>query len=216
MTVSSVVRVVAVAVLISLSGGCKSTYYSVWEKLGYEKRDILVSKVKDARDDQEAAKKQFQTTLERFQDVTHFNGGDLEVRYKKLSSEYDACEARAADVNKRIQSVEDVASDLFKEWQEETKEYTDPDLRRSSEQKLEETRARYEKFIGIMKTAAGKMHPVLAAFKDQVLYLKHNLDAQAIASLQTTSAGIESDVGKLIQDMQASIDEANAFIGQMK
>ena len=66
-----------------------------------------------------------------------------------------------------------------------------------------------------MKQASGKMDPVLSAFHDQVLFLKHNLNAQAIASLQTTAAGIEQDVAALIKDMENSIKEADAFINQM-
>ena len=205
-----------VFVILTAMGGCQSTYYAAWEKLGYAKRDILVSRVKDARDDEQEAKKEFQTTLQKFQEVTHFNGGDLEAEYKKINSQYEACEAQAATVSKRIKSVEKVAADLFKEWESELSQYTDEKLKSASQQKLMETRARYEKLIGVMKGAEQRMQPVLAAFKDQVLFLKHNLNAEAIASLQTTSAGIETDVARLIKDMEASISEANSFISQMK
>ena len=196
--------------------GCKSAYYATWEKLGWAKRDILVDRVKDARDDQDAAKKQFKTTLERFQEVTNFQGGDLEAKYNKLKSEYDACAGRVNDVKKRIASVESVANDMFAEWKDELKQYQSDELRKSSEQKLNETKDRYNQLITVMKKAEGKMDPVLKRFNDQVLYLKHNLNAQAIASLQTTAAGINTDVTALIKDMEASIAEADDFIKQMK
>jgi len=67
-----------------------------------------------------------------------------------------------------------------------------------------------------MKNAEGKMEPVLKTFKTQVLYLKHNLNAAAIASLQTQVVGIQGDVDQLIKDMERSINEANSFISQMK
>ena len=209
------VRLVALCVLLLAVTGCKSAYYNTWEKLGWAKRDILVDRVEDARDDQEAAKKQFKTTLERFQEVANFQGGDLEAKYKKLNGEYEDSVGAAEDVSKRIKAVETVAGDMFKEWQEEIKQYTNAELRRSSEEKLRDTRQRYNQLIGVMKQAEGKMQPVLAAFKDQVLYLKHNLNAQAVSSLQATAAGIESDVATLIADMERSIAEANTFINQM-
>jgi hypothetical protein len=209
------VRLFAACALLLVGGGCKSAYYNTWEKLGWAKRDILVDRVEDARDDQAEAKKQFKTTLERFQEVTNFQGGDLEEKYKKLNSEYEDSVGAAEDVSKRIKAVETVATDMFKEWQEEIKQYSSAELRRSSEEKLRDTRQRYNQLIGVMKQAEGKMKPVLAAFKDQVLYLKHNLNAQAVSSLQATAAGIESDVGRLIADMERSIAEANAFINQM-
>ena len=202
--------------LVVGGGGCKSAYYGAWDKMGWAKRDILVDRVKDAKEDQEAAKKQFQSALEQFKAVTNFEGGDLEAKYKKLNKEYEASESRAADVRKRIASVDSVAQDLFKEWQKELAEYDNAELKRSSEEKLRETRTRYDQMYGAMKNAEGKMEPVLKTFKTQVLYLKHNLNAAAISSLQTQVAGIQGDVDRLIKEMEASINEANSFIAQMK
>ena len=196
--------------------GCESAYYGAWEKLGWAKRDILVDRVEETRDSQNAAKEQFQTTLERFQSLTNFSGGELESKYKQLNSAYESCKGRAKDVTAKIDAVEDVAKDMFSEWKEELSEYSDSAMRSSSEQKLRETQRRYDELIDLMRKSEQRMQPVLAAFKDQVLYLKHNLNAQAISSLQNTATSIETDVAALIKEMDASIAEANEFIKQMK
>lgn len=212
---ATLLRVSLPLLLLTLSA-CSSTYYAAWKKLGYEKRDILVSRVKDARNDQQAAKDQFQTTLQRFRAVAGTPEDSLQKRYDKLSADYDSCESRAKAVHERVASVDKVANDLFAEWQSELGQYQNQDLRRSSEQELHDTQARYAQLIAAMRRAEDKMQPVLTAFHDQVLYLKHNLNARAIASLQTTQAGIESDVSALIRDMDNSIAEANAFISDMQ
>jgi hypothetical protein len=196
--------------------GCQTAYYDVWQKLGYEKRDILVSRVQSGRDAQDTAKKQFATTLQEFQSITSFNGGDLEAKYNKLNAAYNDCESRAQAVSDKINSIDKVAQDMFTEWNSELSQYQNPDLRHSSEQKLQDTKERYAQLIAIMRKSEASMKPVLGAFHDQVLFLKHNLNAAAIASLQTTAAGINVDVQKLIDDMNASIKEADSFIGQMK
>ena len=196
--------------------GCESAYYGAWEKMGWAKRDILVDRVEETRDSQNAAKEQFQTTLERFQSLTNFSGGELESKYKQLNSAYESCKGRAEDVTEKIDAVEDVAKDMFAEWKEELQEYSDASLRSSSQQKLRDTQKRYDELIGLMRKSEQRMQPVLGAFKDQVLYLKHNLNAQAISSLQATAANIETDVAALIKEMDASIAEANEFIKQMK
>ena len=201
--------------LVSLNG-CRSTYYAAWEKLGWEKRDILVDRVQAARSDQEKAKTEFQTTLQHLRAVAGTPEDSLQSQYDRISSDYDACASRAKKVHDRIASVDSVAHDLFKEWQSELAEYHSDDLRRSSEQKLSETQARYAQLLAAMKKAESKMQPVLDAFHDQVLFMKHNLNARAIASLQTTQASIESDVAALIKDMDNSINEANSFIQQMQ
>ena len=202
--------------LILLIAGCQTAYYDVWQKFGYEKRDILVSRVQSGRDAQDTAKKQFATTLQEFESITNFNGGDLEAKYDKLNAAYTDCESRAQAVTDKINSIDRVAQDMFTEWNNELSEYQNPDLRRSSQQKLEETKQRYAQLIAVMRKSEASMQPVLGAFHDQVLFLKHNLNAQAIASLQNTAAGINTDVQKLIDDMNASIKEADSFISQMK
>ncbi len=94
-------------------------------------------------------------------------------------------------------------------------QYTNENLRNSSKQKLDQTRYRYAQLIGTMKSAEKKIAPVLSAFRDQVLFLKHNLNAQAIASLHEGLASVEADIGTLIEEMEASIAEADAFIKSM-
>lgn len=209
-------RGVGLMACLLLLAGCGSVVDLAKQEMGYPKRDILVSNVKTARNDEDAAKQQFQTTLQQFQAVTHFNGGDLETEYNKLNYQYETCESRATAVRDQIDRVEKSAARLFEEWQSELAQYSNPDLRRRSEAELNETKTRYARLIGVMKEASKRMDPVLAAFKDQVLFLKHNLNAAAIASLSTTASGIDADVSKLIKDMEASIAEADSFVSQMK
>ena len=195
--------------------GCKSIYYGTLEQFGYEKREILVDRVEDARDKQEDAKEQFTTALEQFKAVVNFDGGDLEDMYKKLDRDYQRSEKAAGAVSDKIESVESVAAALFREWEAELDEYSDPKTRATSESMLRDTQRRYEKLVDAMRRAEATMQPVLSAMKDQVLFLKHNLNAQAISSIQGSAAEIEQDVEKLIAEMERSIAEANAFIDQM-
>ena len=185
------------------------------EKFGVHKRDIMVDRVEEARDSQEDAKEQFQSALEQFTTVLDFKGGKLEDKYKTLQAEYDKSEAKAADVTKRIDAVEDVSEALFDEWENELDQYTNSSLRRDSERKMVQTRRQYEQLIKAMRKAEAKINPVLRAFHDQVLYLKHNLNAQAIASLQSELVTVEDDIADLVQEMEKSIGEANSFIKTM-
>ena len=210
------IRITLTALLASVLLGCSSANYAFWDKFGYEKRDILVSRVEKAKTEQEGAKEEFKTTMEKFKELTNFQGGELESKYKKLSSEYESCDSRAKAVTERINAVDAVAKDMFKEWKQELSEYQNAELKHASQQKLDDSQARYNQLIALMRKSEEKMKPVLTAFHDQVLFLKHNLNAQAVSSLQGTAAGIENDVQALIKDMEASINEANAFITQMK
>ena len=198
-----------------LLAACSSAYYKAMETFGVEKRDILVDRIEEGRDAQQEAKAEFQSALQAFKATTGFQGGDLEAVYEKLDGRLQDCDARARGVRGRIEAIEDVASDLFAEWKQEAGQYSDPKLRAQSEQMLRDTRERYGSLVAAMKKAEATMEPVLSAFRDQVLFLKHNLNAQAIASLAGNVASIEDDVARLVADMEASIAEADAFIRSM-
>jgi len=195
--------------------GCSSAYYGTMEKLGYHKRDLMVNRVESARDAQQEAKEQFESALEKFSSVLKVDGGELKEKYDQLKTAYDKSNARAETVRDRIEAVEDVSEALFDEWQTELDQYTSESLRRSSARKLKQTRQQYTQLIGAMKRAEKKMEPVLLAFHDQVLFLKHNLNARAITSLQTELVSVEAEVNSLIRDMETSIKEADAFINAM-
>lgn len=204
------------ALLLVVLGACSSAYYKTMEGFGIEKRDILVDRVEDARDAQGDASEQFASALDQFRATVNFDGGDLEKTYDRLNAEYERSMAEAEDVSTRINAVQDVAEDLFREWERELDQYSRADMRRTSASMLNDTRSRYKQLMASMRRAERSMDPVLAAFNDQVLFLKHNLNARAIGALRGELDSIERDTANLITQMQKAIDEANAFIDSME
>lgn len=200
---------------IALVAGCSTIKYNTLEKVGIHKRDLLVGNVKDTRDAQKDAQEQFQDALERFGNIVEIKDTNLKKAYGKLQDEYEDSKEAADDVSEQIAEVEDVATDLFKEWRQENKTYTDAVLRRDSENKLRDTEARYAEMLKSMKQAEASMQPILASLYDNVLYLKHNLNAQAIGSLRTTFNQLEGDINILVERMNQSIARSNDFISQM-
>ena len=205
----------AVVGLFLTGAGCQKVYYGTMEKFGVHKRDILVDNVAEARDAQNEAKEQFASALEEFSAVVNFQGGKLEDKYKTLNAEYEQSKKKAEAVHERIGDVKRVAEALFEEWEKELDQYTNDTLRQSSEIKLEQTQQRCRTLIAAMERAESKIAPVLSAFGDQVLFLKHNLNAQAVASLQSELTTMEGEIGTLIREMERSINEADAFIREM-
>ncbi len=208
-------RLLLCALLLIANFACTRLYYAANEKIGREKRDILVRRVEAARKDQNEAKEQFQSALEAFQSVSGFKGGKLEDVYNKLNKELERSEGRAKDVNEGIRSIEKVAGDLFKEWDKEIAAIGSRDLRSRSQEIRSETERRYAALVRKMHESESKMDPVLGAFRDQVLFLKHNLNAKAISSLKNNVLKIDGEVTALVKDIEASIAESDAFIKSM-
>jgi len=211
-------RFLTLAVLVlagAASPGCDSLYYKTMKRFGLEKRDILVKRVREAREAQQKGKEEFRSALDRFKEVVATEGGTLEEKYDKLNRELDRSEDRARDIHDKVKSVKDVADDLFKEWQKELGQYQDRALRAESERELGETRRRAKAVIAAMEKAEQRIDPVLQPLRDRVLFLKHNLNASAIGALDKELLTLRGNVDRLVADLESSIAEAEAFITQM-
>lgn len=202
-------------VLVLATTGCNTVYYAAYEKIGVYKRDLLKKSVIAARDDQKDAQKQFKDALTRLKEITKFDGGEAERAYKGLKGEYDDCVQQADVVRGRIREVESVSSDLFVEWEKEISQISTPSLQSASRQQLTVTRQRYAELHSALVSAEQTMAPVLKQFNDYVLYLKHNLNAQAIASLKGEAASITTEINRLIEQMNKSIVRADEFVKGM-
>lgn len=192
--------------------GCTRMYYSVLDKLGKEKRDILVSRIVDGRKDQEKAREQIKTTMEAFKDLTGFEGGNLERVYNKLDGEYKDSKNRADDLISRNRSIDKVANDLFREWAKETDNMRDASLKSQSRSLMRETQRRHDQYMTQMRGTEERMSSVVKAFEDQVLFLKHNLNARAIGSLKGTMERMDKEVASLMVDIERSMKEADAMV----
>ncbi|MGM0632358.1 MAG: DUF2959 domain-containing protein [Pseudomonadota bacterium] len=209
-------RSLVIAALGLTLAACQSAYYGTMERFGVHKRDILVDRVEGAQEAQEEGQEQFESALEQFRSVRDFDGGELQEVYNRLNAEFEASEAAAERIRDRIASVEDVAEDLFDEWSDELALYTSESLRRDSEAQLRITRQRYERLMTAMHRVESSLDPVLDTLRDNVLYLRHNLNSRAIASLQGELDTIGTDVDRLIRDMQDAISESSEFIEDMR
>ena len=208
----SVIWVMFLVLTILAGAGCQTSYYAVMESFGKHKRDLLKQSLNDANTEQKEASEQFKDTLTQLQELTGADGGELQQRYNGFKDNYERSVSMADDVTGRIGKVERLAADLFSEWEGEIEEINSPTLKRNSRSKLMETQVRYQKLYTSLVRAEASMPPVLSQMKDYVLYLKHNLNAQAIGSLKDEALNIEQEIGQLISDMNSSIAETESFI----
>lgn len=202
------------ALMLMLSG-CQSAYYSAMEKVGVHKRDILIDRVEETKDSQQESQQEFQSALERLTTLINFDGGELQDAYNQLNDDYESSLQAANEVSNNINKVEDVADALFDEWSDELEQYKSASLKRQSSKKLAATQRQFSQLLRSMRSAESKMEPVLSSLKDNVLYLKHNLNAQAVAAIKGEFTNLKRDIQLLMNDMNKSIEDSNKFIEQM-
>jgi hypothetical protein len=171
-----------------------------------------VQRIKEAKKDQDQTKQQLQTTMESFQALTGFQGGSLERNYKRLNSDYENAASQAGKLHDKVQSINQVSNDLFREWQGEISAMSNGKLKSQDTVMLRDAKVRQATYLRAMRKTEDQIAPVLKAFRDQVLFLKHNLNSRAIGSLKSTSANLQSDVAELVQSIDASSQEADKLI----
>ncbi|MBE0358568.1 MULTISPECIES: DUF2959 domain-containing protein [Pseudoalteromonas] len=202
------------ALTLTLSG-CQTAYYSAMEKVGIHKRDILIDRVEETKDSQQESQEEFKSALERLTTLIDFNGGELQDTYNQLNDDYESSLKAANEVSTNINKVEDVAEALFDEWSDELEQYKSASLKRESSKKLAATQRQFEQLLRSMRSAESKMEPVLTSLHDNVLYLKHNLNAQAVSAIKGEFTNLKRDIQVLMNDMNKSIEDSNKFIKQM-
>lgn len=198
--------------------GCANTnsvYYAGMEKAGFHKRDIMVSRVEKVQDSQKDAQEEFKSALEQFESLVTIKDSNLKAVYKKFNDEYENAKEAANDLSTRIDKLEDVSLALFEEWEEELNLYQNAKLKAQSRTKLNNTRTKYKKMMKSMRSSEKSMEPVLNTFRDNVLILKHSLNAQAIGALQGEFGSLKREVKVLISQMNQSIKESDTFIKEM-
>lgn len=195
--------------------GCQSAYYSAMEKVGVHKRDILIDRVEETKDSQQESQEEFKSALERLTTLIDFNGGELQDTYNQLNDDYESSLKAANEVSTNINKVEDVAEALFDEWSDELEQYKSASLKRESSKKLAATKRQFDQLLRSMRSAESKMEPVLTSLHDNVLYLKHNLNAQAVSAIKGEFTNLKRDIQLLMNDMNKSIADSNKFIEQM-
>ena len=211
-----IARTAAVCATLLALTGCASVQYSALEKVGIHKRDILVDRVEDARDSQTETREELVSAYEELSSLIDYDGGELEKKYERLSKQVERSRDSTEELDEHLADIDRVSEDLFDEWKSELELYSSAALRADQEKKLALARKQFAMMRKRMQTARDRVDPVMAVLSDNVLFLKHSLNAQALAALRGQASVLEGQVDVLIRDMQIAIEEADAFISRMR
>jgi len=203
-------------VLILSSQGCNNSLgYSFQEAMGTPKRQVLLSRVQDTRDSLKETKKTFASAMQQFGSVYKESGAKLENKYVILKKEYDTCNSKASELRGQIANVKSIGQVLFQEWQKELDQFTNEQMRKLSEVKMQQTREKYVTMTDSMDRVSARITPVMNSMNDQLLNIKHSLNALIVVSLEEELTQLRGHMDSLSADIDASVNHCNAFIGSM-
>lgn len=202
--------------LATAVSSCSTIYYSFWETFGTEKRELLRDNIKKSNDLQEETQTELKSALDRVRSEYKFDEGELESTYDKLASDYDRITRRSESLTARIDKVEEIATDLFAEWKTEAGEISNKKYKRESLKKRDQTIAKFDVLLKSMRKVEASLKPFLVTFNDQVLFLKHNLNAKSLGAFRSEFNSIEKELNQLSQSIKKSSKEAEDFISELK
>lgn len=185
--------------------------YSGYEMIGLQKRDLLKRDIARTREDQKEAGESLENALEKLRRLYAVPESQLSGQYREVKNAFDRAESKTKDVRSSHEKMQTVARDLFREWENEIAEIQTPDLKSKSRAKLEASKTKFAELDRSLDAAESKIDPVLIKLKDHVLYLKHNLNAESLASLKTERDRIGREIDGLLRDLKNAVARAESF-----
>jgi len=162
------------------------------------------------------AKLQFIKTIDVYNSILAEDAKDRKKLYKKLQSEMAATQEKRAEVGRRADHMRLEAGIVFKSWADSTVGIESPDLRKRSEERLEKTKDRCAEIQSAGQSAVDVYAPVMKALQDQVTYLGHDLNAEAVASLKPDAEKVNAQAQELTKRLDEAIAVANQNINALR
>ena len=190
---------------------------NVWAQgPGVKQTEKLVSKANDTVGSIRAAKQQIKDTLVAYNLLVGNKVEDPKKTYKDLQKGIENTDKKVADVDQKVAAMQKEADLLFADWASNLASISSEELRKRSEERLNETRERYNGILAAGDKAGKVFNPFIASLKDQVVYLGHDLNPSALASLKPDADKLNKEAEVLFKKIDETVDEASGYITSLK
>ena len=183
---------------------------------GVKQVQQLVKKAGSTAEAITQAKLQFQKTMDVYNAVLADDAKDRKALYKKLQGEMETTEKRRADVLRADDEMKTDADIVFKSWADSTGAIASPDLKKRSEERLAKTKERCAQIQAAGHRVGEAYLPFMSTLKDQVTYLGHDLNAEAVASLKKDAAKVNAQAQEVTKRVDEAVATINASIGALR
>ena len=143
-------------------------------------------------------------------------GKDRRKLYKNLMKEMDNCDKRVEGVRKRTAEMNGAASMYFEERGKSVESIGSEDLRARGQARLEESKAEYAHILELGQAAGGDYQGFMAKLRDQVLFLGHDLNPDALASLDDDVKKQNKAATELYAKIDGTITAFNTYTGALR
>jgi len=159
---------------------------------------------------------QLQKTVATYNSITEMTAKDLKGAYKDLGKDVADSEKKVADGRPKVDEMNTEAESYFAAWKASAAAISDPGLRKRSEDRLADARARFDKIAAAGKDARLSYDTLMKDVKDQYTFLGHDLNPSAIASLKPDAAKFNSRANTVFTKTDGVVKMYEEYVASMK
>lgn len=183
---------------------------------GLKKTDNLIKKAEDLVKSTTSAREQIGKTLDTYNAIWADDTKDVKKVYKSVEGEMKKTEERREDVKKQLDAMKVEADAYFASWKASIAEIGNADLRKKSEARMGETKAKFDGIQGSIAEARQAYEPFITSVKDQWTYLGHDLNPSGISSLKPERDKLNVTAKELFGKIDASTKKATEYINSIR
>lgn len=162
------------------------------------------------------ARNEIEKTLTSYNALFAGDVQDVRKAYKDVEKGLESTEKQRDEVKKRVDSMKVEADAYFASWNESLQQIGSDNLRKRSEDRMNETKSHFNGVLAAVADARGAYEPFAANLKDQWVYLGHDLNADGIASLKPDADELNSKARNLFKSIDDGMKKADEYVESLK
>jgi hypothetical protein len=159
---------------------------------------------------------QLEKAVATYNSIVDMTAKDMKGAYKDLGKEVEESEKKLNDGRPKVDEMNAEAESYFAAWKTSAEAISDPDLRKRSEQRLADSRARFDKIAAAGRGARESFDTLMKDVKDQHAFLGHDLNPGAIASLKPNAAKFNARAAAVFEKIDGVTRMYDEYMASMK
>jgi phosphoenolpyruvate-protein kinase (PTS system EI component) len=207
------VRAVAAALVLASLPACSFVNNMIRGKTGPADVDDLVAAVEKVNKELDLSKATMLAAVQKLQGATAPDfQGDAVKAHKELVAAVEDSEDQAEDLRKGIEKMQAAAVPVFDQWTKDLEAYSNPEMRQRSQARLSAARERYDSVLAAVEPLLVEYETVNQSLRDHVLFLKHDMNPAALATIQDDVRRVAKDAAGLDGRFNSGRAAATAYI----
>ena len=179
---------------------------------GVRQTERLAKKADAMIEEVEKAQTQVRAALTAQRNLVFGAAADLRKPYRALDKEIGRTDKRREAVRRSADAAKAESTDYFRAWAGSLPLIEDDDLRGRSEDRLRDSRARFDGIVEAGRRAAAAYEPFIGRLRDQWNYLGHDLNPSGIESLRPDAQKLADEGDRLLVEIDDSLRQAREYV----